>query len=151
MDELRKMLASPAFWLVTVGLTLLLNIAAAYLKRHVDRLGAVLSRRWAARSDESRARRDARIAEFARDPQARTEAVIRTIRLRIDAHFYMGVAMVISLFNGLGWIYLERRLPMPLRWLAVVVVILCAVNWTFRMWDARSLDNDLDGAAKRTP
>ncbi|RCS42308.1 hypothetical protein DTL42_19410 [Bremerella cremea] len=89
MDELAKLITTPAWWISTVIIAFLVNIAAAYAKPLIDNLVATWSTKRRERLEEEKKREDAVVLYLIDNP-------IRLIDVRTDAT-YTTLRMILSL------------------------------------------------------
>ena len=78
------------WWLTVVVLSVALNLVAAYLKPHLDRLGGHVSTRWAQRNARESAERERRI-----EWGSQSDTTLATLRLRAVMAGVRGITFVI--------------------------------------------------------
>lgn len=107
MDDLGKLIVSPAWWVSTIVAAFLVNIAAAYTKPAVDRLVATWSTKRKTRLKEEKERDDAVVTYLIDNPQ-------RLVDIRTDAT-YTALRIILALSLAVFWTslirFVERYLP----------------------------------------
>ena len=104
LEDFAKLIASPVWWISTVVVAFLVNIAAAYAKPLFDRFVARWSKRRAQRIEERDKREDAVVDYVIEDPN-------RLVDLRTDATFTalrMLIAFSIAVFWTSFFRFVER-------------------------------------------
>jgi hypothetical protein len=110
MDDLPKLIASPAWWVSTIVVAFLVNIAAAYAKPAVDRLVGSWSSKRKTRVEEEQKRDEAVVMFLIDNPH-------RLFDIRTDAT-YTALRIILALSLAVFWTsavrFIERYLPLDL-------------------------------------
>lgn len=119
MEDFAKQIASPVWWISTVVVAFLVNIAAAQAKPFFERFVARWSKRRAQRIEEQETREDAVVDYVIENPQ-------RLVDLRTDATFtalQMLIAFSIAVFWTSFFRFVERYVPIYI-FIDIILVII---------------------------
>lgn len=98
MDKIVEALSSPVWWLSVVVAGIVVNLVAAYGKPYIDKLLAVTSSRWRARSNAAKEKRERFIAQLRSDPNEFQYQSVRELRFRIQAIYALLIGVFILVF-----------------------------------------------------
>ena len=104
MEEFSKSLASPYWWLSTVIVGILINLASAYIKRPIDRLFSRISVAWRNRSEQRRAEYTRELNALVGNAELQRHYEHLELRRTLDALFGLMFALFILLFKGMSLI-----------------------------------------------
>ncbi len=108
MDDLAKLITSPAWWVSTVAIAFLVNVAAAYAKPAFDRIVATWSTKRKTQIKDEQERDDAVVSYLIDNPQ-------RLVDIRTDAT-YTALRIILALSLVVFWTqlvrFMERYLPL---------------------------------------
>ena len=93
MDDLLKFLTSPSWWIGVVLVSLLINLASAYIKSPLDGFLSNVSRRWSERSARSKQKRAALVASLAADKHKQLLYLAEESRCRFRELLWVALAI----------------------------------------------------------
>jgi len=93
MTEFLAQLSSPSWWLGIVVVSLLVNLASAYIKSPLDGFLSHLSKKWDERSALARQQRDALVDSLARDQHKQLLFLAAEMRCRLREILYSVLAV----------------------------------------------------------
>jgi hypothetical protein len=107
MDDLAKLITSPSWWVSSIVVAFLVNVAAAYVKPVADRLVSSWSQKRRFRVREEKERNNAVVMFLIDNPQ-------RLVDIRTDA-IYTALRIVLALSLAVFWTsivrFIERYFP----------------------------------------
>ena len=119
MDDLAKLITSPSWWVSTIIVAFLLNIAAAYAKAAADRLVGSWSKKRKLRVKEAKERDEAVVMFLIDNPQ-------RLVEIRTDAT-YTALRIILALSLAVFWTSIVRFIERYLRVYPIPDIVLAIV------------------------
>lgn len=102
MDELWGNLTSPYWWLSVVLVSVLINLASAYLKSAIDRLFSRIFSAWRARSDQRQAAHTRELAAMVGNSELQRQYEHMALRRKLDALFGLVFSLFVLLYKGMS-------------------------------------------------
>jgi hypothetical protein len=107
MEEIVKAFTSPAWWVLAVLVSLIVNVASAYCKTPLDQLIAKVSATWKARFEKENNAFLTRALELAKSPEDANELFQEELRTRIN---YVTLYLYALVLFGMA-MYLRQFAP----------------------------------------
>lgn len=102
MNEIIKMLTSPAWWFSTIFVSLILSIAGAYAKPTIDKFVSKYNEAWKAKTQNEKRDFDIAVKKLIASPQALAQASEQEVRLRFHTVSAMLIFLVEVLYILVG-------------------------------------------------
>ena len=124
MDDFLKSLASPSWWIGVVLVSLLINLASAYIKSPLDAFLSNVSRRWSERSVRSKQKRIALVASLAADKHKQILYLARESRCRFRELLWIALAIFLLVaFIADSLLYSSSYASANHPWLKTVILV----------------------------
>lgn len=109
MDELVSMVQSPAWWISTVVVGFMLEVAAPSVAKKLGAMAAYLSSAWANRSERSRQKNELEVRRLVNYPEALQMAMHKETRARQDVMLWI----VLLASTAFAFLLIRKFVPLP--------------------------------------
>ena len=100
MEEILKTVSSPGWWITAVLFGIVINLASAYLKGPLDRIGGSLSSSWRNRNEKSRREHRERLDALRSNTNLQFFVLLEALQLRASSSEWLTVACMLVVAFG---------------------------------------------------